>query len=761
MDIWEIHEENAENVIRSLECEDLGRNLEVVKDKLINQAGLIKACKDKEEIIKKLKVQNSLLTQEYQKLKAREVELPNNLATLKQEKEMLELKLMNLQRLNEQLTEERKPNLVIFDLESKINALKKAVNSKDNKILTLKQQLAGVRESFNSLQEQREKQSSSLLVNMEAEVNKLRVKVKKYKLELQAKEKELLRTYKQLDLIRRKYDKLKLVELAKKNRFGSDEIVKRILEGVCEIVKDERSIKKRKLDTSQDMDIDTHDLNTPLIISPSHITHPSTKSNKPLLQKPPEPPIQPPQPPQPPALKSALKQNHRPPEPPKAPRAALLPDPVEVAQESLPLELIQNAFKKSVPVPMVPTVPTIPTIPNFPAKLAKPEDKKLPEKSLKSDKGVYMQPYEISTDPTSSNYLPTYSSIPKPPFQPQALQAPSESLPGISKAQEAFSIMKSVYSSDYEFNTANLYLVSEAMKTMHPSTIASYLVQEFAGAVSQFSYTDALEILHFILNELFGNLQRDFELLSAMRSFLISNAYKGKIFEGKMSKFPERGYKFDRSLQSLLHTSYILLCKKYFYQPPMRDLLYMLMIRNDTELVSRIFIIWPDFKSQVTLFSIKTFITLYENPTEQRKILQQTSMNICQANEHNYLDYYKTIKFLIKKSVISTQSSQEAYDIYAKYLWPAFVSALSESYTRVIVLKSIGQVIKALDSFGSHEKTVSELKSNLEEILTDTQFSSNFTSGFSMKEQKAAATTLKKLGISSAQVENWLRKYDR
>lgn len=744
MDIWEIHEENAENVIRSLECEDLGRNLEVVKDKLINQAGLIKACKDKEEIIKKLKIQNSLLTQEYQKLKAREIELPNNLATLQQEKEMLELKLMNLQRLNEQLTEERKPNLVIFDLESKINALKKAVNSKDNKILTLKQQLAGVRESFNSLQEQREKQSSSLLVNMEAEVNKLRAKVKKYKLELQAKEKELLRTYKQMDLIRRKYDKLKLIELAKRNRLGSDEIVKRILEGVTEIVKDDRSIKKRKLDTFQDMDIDTQDLHIPLIISPSHITHPSTQSNKPLLQKPPEPPIQPPQPP----LKSALKQNHRPPEPPKPPRAALLPDPVEVSQESLPLELIQNAFKKSVPIPTIPTIPS---------KLAKLEDKKLPEKSIKADKGAYMQPYEISTDPTSSNYLPTYASVPKP----HAIQTPAEALPGISKAQEAFSIMKSVYSSDYEFNTANLYLVSESMKTIQPATIASYLVQEFAGAVSLFSYNDALEILHFILNELFGNLQRDFELLSAMRSFLISNAYKGKIFEGKMNKFPERGLSFDRSLQSLLHTNYVLLCKKYFYQPPMRDLLYMLMIRNDTELVSRIFTIWQDFKSQVSLFSIKTFITLYENPTEQRKILQQISMNICQANEHNYMDYYKTIKFLIKKSVISTQSPQEAYDIYAKYLWPAFVSALSESYTRVIVLKSIGQVIKALDSFGSHDKTVSELKSNLEEILTDTQFSSNFTSGFSMKEQKAAAITLKKLGTNSTQVENWLRKYDR
>lgn len=757
MDIWEIHEENAENVIKSLQCEDLGRNLEIVKDKLINQAGLIKACKDKEELIKKLKIQNQLLTQEYQKLKAREADMPNSLAALKQDKEMLELKLMNLQRLNDQLTEERKPNLVIFDLESKINALKKAVNSRDNKILNLNQQLSGVKESFYSIQDQRDKHSSSLLVNMEAEVMKLKAKVKKYKLELQSKEKELLRTYKELDLTRRKYDKLKLTELAKKHKLSPDDLIQKILDGVTHIVQDDTLRKQRKVEMLYDMDIDSTPEQTPLLISPPHPQPLTIQRAKPIIHKPHELHPQPPQPPQPPQLKSALKQD-RPVEQPKpAPRPALLPDPIEIPQDSLPLEQIQNAFKKSVPVPTIPP------------KLVRLEDKKLPEKSSKADRGDFMQPYEISSDPTSANYFPTYNLLTKPKsqgFQPPPPSNPLQNMPelpsGISKFQEAFSILKTVYSSDYEFNTANLHLVSEAMKNIPSRTIASYLVQEFAGALHLFSYLDALEILHFILNEISGNTSRDFELLSAMKSFLISSAFKAKIFEGKMTKLPERlTYTYDKSLQSMLHTNYILLCKKYSYQPPMRDLLYMLILRNDLELVNRTFQIWPEFKSSTTLFSIKTFLAVTENPTEQRKILQQISMNICQANEHNYVDYYKTIKFLIKKSVSYIQSAQEAYDIYAKYLWPAFVSALSESYARVIVLKSIGQVIKILETSGFHVKTVSELKSNLEEILTDTQFSSNFTSGFSMKEQKAAATTLKKLGINSAQLESWLRKYDR
>jgi len=128
-----------------IENSELRHNLVFIKNKLLDQAGLLKALKSREKEVEVLKYENEQFTKQYQEFKQTQNTTPLVVESLKAEIEVLKQKLASQEYLIEQLQ-----SMPISTAEREVwkvkeQNFKRTISEKDKKIAELKALLASVR----------------------------------------------------------------------------------------------------------------------------------------------------------------------------------------------------------------------------------------------------------------------------------------------------------------------------------------------------------------------------------------------------------------------------------------------------------------------------------------------------------------------------------------------------------------------------------------------------------------------------------------
>lgn len=205
----EDYTKNISLIRANLDIECLRDNLLVVKNNIIDQAGLLKVLELKNEQIKGLELENSKLTQEFLKLKEEQLNFPFKIEELKEEKQALLFTLQSKELIKEQLEFQSDINLerIQWKLEKKNHSV--ILGKKEKQIQTLKS-LYDKLTKDNSMQNHFHTED---LVQKDSEIKKLKKnykkKLRKKKLKLRKLEKVLLSKYLECEKYRTDYKALK------------------------------------------------------------------------------------------------------------------------------------------------------------------------------------------------------------------------------------------------------------------------------------------------------------------------------------------------------------------------------------------------------------------------------------------------------------------------------------------------------------------------------------------------------------------------
>jgi hypothetical protein len=360
-------------------------------------------------------------------------------------------------------------------------------------------------------------------------------------------------------------------------------------------------------------------------------------------------------------------------------------------------------------------------------------------------KAAYNKPYNMTNSYTEINYTPIVNQ----PLQNTPMTVSlSQINPKTLKFKEFFEICKKLYCSDYEFNLANLSILTDILKTLDPSTASTYFVNEMMQCSYLFSPQDALSIVFGVTKEIND--------LNWIKSFLVSfqpfflRPSEDIYFIGKETKLPFLKYPVN-TLQEILHIDFVLISKQLNCIEIVAKLVSKLLAAKNVKFIKKTFEYWEESVS--SSLSMKVLYRLIVAGTPCSELLTELSEQLY-SSQLAGKDLYRSFK-----GILLYIPPQQAYESYQKYLWP---SLEKKSSSRTLVIKIIGVLYLILEKEGT-KKVHNHLKTQLEEILTDKKMTSNLYSAFSLQDQRTAADVLEKIGFKGKTLENWkkLNDYNR
>lgn len=201
---------DSSSLIRAnLDIECLRENILLLKNCLIDQAGLLKALEIKSDQLKNAECENFRLKQEFINLKETEISLPNKVEELEEEIKRLKFKLQAEELINEQteFNNEINNERSLWKIEKKNISVK--INQKDRKYSTIKSMYdilaAENQEIIENLQKNSQEQKrkfESIIANCQSKLRKKKKKISKL-------HKTLLHKYKEFEKYRKRQKKKK------------------------------------------------------------------------------------------------------------------------------------------------------------------------------------------------------------------------------------------------------------------------------------------------------------------------------------------------------------------------------------------------------------------------------------------------------------------------------------------------------------------------------------------------------------------------
>ena len=200
---------DARLINASMDIECLRDNLLILKNNIIDQAGLLKALEIKSEQLKRLELENLKISQDFLKLKEEKSNLPQQIEELNEENNQLRIKLNSQELINEQVVFNNDVNIErsLWKLERKRLAL--AINSKEKKISTLQALHEQSSSELSFFKVEHLTESKNLHENFDNELKAFNSKIKKKKLKINKQRKLIVKKCIECEKYRKKYKLLK------------------------------------------------------------------------------------------------------------------------------------------------------------------------------------------------------------------------------------------------------------------------------------------------------------------------------------------------------------------------------------------------------------------------------------------------------------------------------------------------------------------------------------------------------------------------
>ena len=389
-------------------------------------------------------------------------------------------------------------------------------------------------------------------------------------------------------------------------------------------------------------------------------------------------------------------------------------------KKTVPVKKIEPVQPKPEPVQLKPE----------PVQKKVPDTKVLPNKKANTRPAAYNQPYTLDPPPPPPppppSQMPLNSLIPIKPFS-----VPQQNSP--QKIKETFDIVKKLYQSDYDFNVNNVFLLSEVFKSTDSASAGSYLVTELIESVFIFSASDALTLVHGILQDLLNTPNYNKDFLKSIRNYFIQSK-QDLWFNGKTNKLHSMNILVN-TVQEVLHASFVLICKQNNMNWMVSKMLVKVMVLKNFKLFRGTYAIIGEEYSGV--FAARILFRAIIREENLMGILKEMN-ELCGSCDE---DMKKSI-YLCCKGILRYLGAKESYGAYRNVFWPN-LKQKKNSFYRVLVIKVIAVLYLILEKEGKFG-ICTELKKQLNEIVGDKENKS-----FTQQEKVVVSEALNKIGHNS------------
>lgn len=205
-------EKNSISLTRAnLDIECLRENLLVVKNYMIDQAGLLKVLEAKSDHTTSLKYENLKLKEELARLKENEASLPQKFKDLEQIIQDLKFKLQSQELINQQVRFNNEINVerIVWNTERKNNILK--LSQKERQISTLKSLHEQLTEEMLSIKQESTEKIQEVIHQHKKIISIHKRKIKSKKSKIKKQKRMILNNYIELEKYKKKYKNLKKI----------------------------------------------------------------------------------------------------------------------------------------------------------------------------------------------------------------------------------------------------------------------------------------------------------------------------------------------------------------------------------------------------------------------------------------------------------------------------------------------------------------------------------------------------------------------
>jgi hypothetical protein len=303
------------------------------------------------------------------------------------------------------------------------------------------------------------------------------------------------------------------------------------------------------------------------------------------------------------------------------------------------------------------------------------------------------------------------------------------------KIREAFDVVKRLYQGSYDFAYENVYIISQEFKALEASAAASFLMNEMMQLVYIFSASDALVILYGIIKDLLKKTSWDLEFLKSIRNFFVIKS-EDIWFSNANIKLATLGIQVF-SIYDVIHAAFTLICKENGYLVLVSKMIGKLVLFKNIRLINKTFEICRE--NSKDCYSLWIFFRFFVNLENFLKIIQELIESSFSHDENLQMNVY-----ICFKTILRYLQPKDAYEVYAKVLWPAFKDC-RDSVVRVMVLRVL-PILYLIFEKDQKKKSSEDIKKKMEDVLTDKEFNSIDYLDFTKKEIEVVQRGLMKMG---------------
>lgn len=333
-------------------------------------------------------------------------------------------------------------------------------------------------------------------------------------------------------------------------------------------------------------------------------------------------------------------------------------------------------------------------------------------------------------------FEPSYNTFKSNPVQmtPTTMSL-SQVTPIGQKIREAFDVVKRLYQGSYDFAYENVYIISQEFKALEASAAASFLMNEMMQLVYIFSASDALVILYGIIKDLLKKTSWDLEFLKSIRNFFVIKS-EDIWFSNANIKLATLGIQVF-SIYDVIHAAFTLICKENGYLVLVSKMIGKLVLFKNIRLINKTFEICRE--NSKDCYSLWIFFRFFVNLENFLKIIQELIESSFSHDENLQMNVY-----ICFKTILRYLQPKDAYEVYAKVLWPAFKDC-RDSVVRVMVLRVL-PILYLIFEKDQKKKSSEDIKKKMEDVLTDKEFNSIDYLDFTKKEIEVVQRGLMKMG---------------